>query len=242
MTRIALFASEQTVNLLQTKRGGGVLATHPPTLTVTRRNRAMARLDITDQRFGRLVALFREPLPNRNSFWRCICDCGREKSLRIGDLRRGETKSCGCTQYVKGHGGRRTRLYGIWSKMLWRCSNPNCGTYDRYGGRGITVCDEWKKDFAAFRVWATSHGYAEHLTIDRIDNDGPYAPGNCRWISQREQCLNKSDSRFLTHEGETLTLSEWATRYGLNHTCISRRIDRGWSVARALTQPPRVTR
>jgi hypothetical protein len=120
--------------------------------------------------------------------------------------------------------------------MMTRCNNPNSERYYRYGGRGIQVCGEWMHNFPAFRDWALSHGYEEGLTIDRVDLDGNYCPDNCRWIPAAEQMKNTSASRYLSFNGETLILADWARRVGLTAETISRRIKRGWSVERALTE------
>lgn len=201
----------------------------------------MARLDITGQRFGRLLAICRLPDPNRHGRWLCKCDCGREKTILIGDLRRsrGREKSCGCGPVGNTkHGGRQTRLYRIWTAMIRRCSNPKCDAYSRYGGRGIVITDQWR-DFGAFRTWASAHGYGETLTIDRINNDGNYEPGNCRWVSHRQQCLNRSTNRLIVHNGERLALIEWAERLGMKPACLIQRLTRGWTVERAMTAPIR---
>jgi hypothetical protein len=123
--------------------------------------------------------------------------------------------------------------------MMTRCNNPKSDRYYRYGGRGIKVCDEWLHNYTAFRDWALSHGYEEGLTIDRIDLDGNYNPENCRWITPSEQMKNTSTNCFLTFNGETLILAEWSRRVGISAETISRRIKRGWSIERALTEKGR---
>lgn len=138
------------------------------------------------------------------------------------------------------HGKRRTRMYRIWSDMKSRCNNQNRPKYARYGGRGITVCSEWMSDFQAFYNWAMENGYQDDLSIDRIDNDGNYCPENCRWITMREQAANKSTNHYITHEGMTLTMTEWARRIGIPREVLKDRICRyGWEHERALTTPVR---
>lgn len=137
------------------------------------------------------------------------------------------------------HGKRHTRLYGIWLQMKTRCYNANCDRFDDYGGRGITVCDEWKNDFQSFYDWSMSHGYDDSLSIDRINNDGNYAPGNCRWATRIIQSRNTRRSHLITFNGETHTLVEWCEIKGLSRSCLDNRIRYGWDVERALNTPMR---
>lgn len=120
--------------------------------------------------------------------------------------------------------------------MKNRCTNPNADNYPFYGGRGIKVCDEWRDDFIPFRDWAISSGYADNLTLDRINNDGNYEPSNCRWETHLNQCNNTRRNHLLTFQGETHTISEWARIVGMNADTLERRINRmGWSIQKALT-------
>lgn len=121
------------------------------------------------------------------------CECGTEKSVRVSDLKSGDSRSCGCLNREQStkHGGRQTRLYGTWVRMIQRCINPNNKRYKYYGGRGISVCDEWRSSFANFRDWAKSTGYKDHLTLDRVNNDKGYWPENCRFVTQVVQCQNR---------------------------------------------------
>ncbi len=134
------------------------------------------------------------------------------------------------------------RLHGIWSHMIERCEKPTDNAYPRYGGRGITICREWRNDFQAFCKWAWENGYDPKLapmdcTIDRIDNDGNYEPNNCRWISNREQARNRSDNRVLTFNGKTMVLTDWAKLLDMPKSTLRKRLDSGWSVEDALTKP-----
>lgn len=157
--------------------------------------------DLTGKKFGRLTVIKYLGA----SKWLCICECGNEKAISQDCLVRRGTKSCGCLQREAAarvgtrHGGSKTRLYRVWQSMKTRCTHPSHRSYKNYGGRGIKVCDEWL-DFAEFEKWALSSGYMPDApkgvcTLDRIDVDGNYEPSNCRWVSVKEQNLNKRPYR-----------------------------------------------
>lgn len=129
--------------------------------------------------------------------------------------------------YKTKHGGTHTRLYNVWCGMKERCKNPKSKRFARYGGRGIKVCDEWENDFAEFREWALNNGYADKLTIDRIDNNKGYSPDNCRWATQKEQNRNYSRNHMITYQGETKCLVDWADEFGINRGTVLFRIKQG---------------
>jgi hypothetical protein len=201
-----------------------------------RKGRAKARRDLTGQRFGQLIALSY----SSDGKWNVLCDCGRETTTDGGHLTTGHTKSCGCTARARAASGRRrhgmtdTPTYKVWCNMRDRCERQEATAYANYGGRGITVCEAWRS-FAAFLSDMGQRPSLAH-SIDRIDNDGNYEPGNCRWATDLDQANNKRSNRFITHAGETMTLHAWSVRTGLSATLIHKRMkDLGWSVERALT-------
>ena len=132
-----------------------------------------------------------------------------------------------------------TRLYRIWSGIKDRCCNQNSKYWDRYGARGITVCNEWKNSFEQFYQWSLDNGYRENLTLDRIDNNKGYSADNCRWATYKEQENNRSNNRKLEYEGEVHTISQWSDIVGIEQRLISQRLYHGWSIKRALTELPK---
>jgi len=206
-----------------------------------------ARIDITGQVFGRLTAISFSRKPKGRKFsivWLCRCECGGETTATVDLLRGGHVRSCGCYQREVAaranteHGGHGTRLYRIWKNVVQRCTYPGFRDFHLYGGRGIKVCDRWRHSFAAFREDMGEPPTPKH-SIDRIDNDGHYEPGNCRWATRREQNNNTRKNHFVTYAGETLTLSEWSRRTGIRAGLLHARITRpGWPAGRALSEPP----
>jgi len=171
----------------------------------------MKKIDITGQRFGRLVVLSDTGKKSGiHTIWLCQCDCGKLVEVRGSDLRSGDTKSCGClrkeiakeivkkvmTIHGDGKRGREARLHRVWRNMKSRCYNPNSINYKYYGDKKIKICDEWKDNYIAFKLWALANGYQDDLTIDRIDGDGDYCPKNCRWLTLFENLRNRSFKRW----------------------------------------------
>lgn len=202
-------------------------------------------IDLTGQRFGRWIVLRRAPNnENGTAMWFCRCDCGKERTVIGRDLRNGKSRSCGClssdiaSTRLKKYTFRDKRLYWIWCAMRKRCSNPNHQFYYVYGGRGITVCQEWAQDFGAFQQWAFANGYRADLTIDRIDNDMGYSPENCRWSSVEEQANNHRNNVKITFWGKTLSISRWARIVGINEQTLRSRVAAGWTAEQTLTIKP----
>ena len=187
--------------------------------------------DLTGKRFGMLTVLGIDDRGTRKTYWMCQCDCGNVKSVRSDSLQNGAIKSCGCLKKKQdamnltsnhSHKMSGTRLFGEWQGMKGRCFNKNNARFARYGGRGITVCDEWRDDFSAFARWAVENGYDDKLTLDRIDNDKSYSPENCRWADARTQSRNRSTNVSVTIGNSTRTLTEWCEIFHLDpHTVFA---------------------
>lgn len=192
--------------------------------------------DIEGQRFGRLTVLSYAGTRYGFRQWNCICDCGNEYVTAGFRLRHRKTRECRNCAYdqIRTHGQHKTRTYRTWIAMRNRCQSETSKAYANYGRRGISFCKRWQK----FENFLEDMGEApEGLSIDRINNNGNYEPGNCRWSTRKEQCRNKRNNVRLTMGGETLTLAEWTERYGIRSTTMTKRIERGWSVERAITEP-----
>lgn len=163
----------------------------------------MRLVDLTDKRFGRWRILYRAPNAGRVTRWYALCDCGKGCIIRSVDVLSGRSHSCGCLRREMLstnkliHGGKGSRLYRIWQGIKNRCLNPKCSGFRYYGGKGVKVFSKWLH-FESFRDWSTRSGYADNLTIDRLDSAGNYTPKNCRWVSKsensRESALRRWDS------------------------------------------------
>lgn len=207
-------------------------------------------IDLTGERYGRLTVtefshFQRSPSGHKNAYWKCICDCGAVVVKPTFRLRSGNVKSCGC---FKVDEIRRTRtkpfdrrLYGVYDGMLKRCYDPRFEYYSYYGGRGITICEEWLGDNGLdnFRRWAMQNGYRRGLTIERKNNDEGYSPDNCAWVDRFEQGKNKRNNILVTINGETKILAEWCRILDVPYWRVKRRRrSPGWSTVEALLVPP----
>ena len=191
--------------------------------------------DLTGKRFGRLTVIGIDDRGDRKTYYNCQCDCGNVKSVRSDSLISGAIRSCGCMKkeqdlenLTANHSHRMsgTRIYGIWQGIKKRCYNPHEARYDRYGGRGIKMCDEWRESFQSFYDWATENGYEETLSIDRIDNNGDYCPENCRWSDTQEQARNRSSTIRITIGNATKTLTEWCEIFEVDSKMVFARYKR----------------
>lgn len=224
--------------------------------------------EMIGKKFGRLTVIEQmEDIINvdskgrthRRKMVKCLCDCGNETIVRYDVLlgTRHHTRSCGClqreraSQALKGlnkpvYGDSRERLHNIWYLIIDRCRNPESPCYDRYGGRGIDICDEWADGidgYFRFKEWALANGYSKDLSVDRINNNSGYSPENCRWATREEQGNNKCNNRMIEHDGKTMTISQWARELGVPMKNLHNRIvNLGWDIDRAFTQPYRKPR
>ena len=194
--------------------------------------------DLTGQKFGRLTVLRQapdriKPSGAHSKMWECQCDCGNIKIISRSSLVSGDTISCGCYHkehvhdFGKKHGLTHTKLYTKWNGMVQRCTNPNAIHYNMYGGRGITICDEWRNDFYSFYSWSIENGYTDKLTIDRIDNNKGYCPENCRWTDLKTQANNTRRNHYITYNNETKTLTQWAKLLNVNVETLRYRVNHG---------------
>jgi hypothetical protein len=183
------------------------------------------KLDLYGQMFGRLVVLNEAESQKRwETVWQCLCACGNVKKVRAKHLRSGQVTSCGCRQGGFTHGMTKTRIYRVWCQMRRRCSTPNDRGWHLYGGRGITVCERWQ---SFNRFYADMGDPPPSTSLDRIDNDGPYSPENCRWATNAEQARNKRSNVFLTYGGITQTITDWARAKGIKESTLHGRYQRG---------------
>lgn len=202
--------------------------------------------DLTGLKFGRwlTVKLSPEKKYGRQIAYDCVCDCGTKRLLAGYRLTSKQTESCGCAALeastIKNtkHGLWKHRLHGTWRSMKERCYNPNHDAYHRYGGRGITVCERWHK--VEYFISDNDQLALPGTTIDRKDNDLPYSPGNCRWVTRRAQANNRDNNIVLEFRGKTKTVAEWAKELQMFEPTLRKRILQcGWSVEKALTTPVR---
>jgi hypothetical protein len=191
---------------------------------------------VIGQKFGRLTLISLMPNKRYRTFF-CKCDCGNTLVIRGDSILRSKLPSCGC--YFKEimrelqhrshitHNKTNTRIYKEWQNMKKRCLYPNFEHYDRYGGRGISICPEWKEHFESFYKWAIANGYNDTLTLDRVNNDGNYEPANCRWATRTEQVNNRCDTVFINYENNRETLASLSKILGLTYSNVKTKYYRG---------------
>lgn len=204
-------------------------------------------IDITGQRFGRLLVVSYHGSRKRHAFWLCRCDCGMSKVVNGKAMRAGDIVSCGCYDRerrrrpkVPGHKAKESITYTSWRAMRERCANPNAGNYDDYGGRGVKCCDRWAH-FTNFLADMGERPSRLH-SIERKDNDGDYEPDNCVWATRVVQNRNSSHCVNITHRGQTLCVAEWSKLLRIPAPTIYSRVDRGLPVEKVLAKPTRPRR
>ena len=197
-------------------------------------------IDLTEQRFGRLIALSRaENDKNQQKRWNCICDCGKLTTVYAGNIKCGETKSCGCLRMEesstreKTHGMAKSSEYNIWAGMKARCINIKHPAFERYGGRGIKVCDKWLESFEKFYEDMGERPSVKH-SLDRIDNNGSYELSNCRWATDLEQARNTRRNIMING----ISLPQYCEENGLSYNTITIRVRRGVPLEYAMTHTP----
>lgn len=198
--------------------------------------------DLTGKRFGRLIVLkqiedYVVPSGRHHPQWLCSCDCGKENVKVLGtSLKNGHTRSCGCLREENlktastTHGDSYSKLYGVYKSIIDRCYNPNNKRFKDYGGRGITVCDEWKDSYISFKMWAMSSGYKDGLSIDRENNDLGYSPSNCRWATRIVQQNNMRRNHIVDYNGQSKTIAEWSRELNISYDKLWNVIKKGLTI------------
>lgn len=207
----------------------------------------MRFVDLTGQRFGRLVVIGRAQINIWNKpAWTCRCDCGTMRTLRGCALQSQNTRSCGCLKrdmagtqnLTHGETNQRTTTpeFRAWCNIRRRCYDRKTPSFKDYGGRGIVVCERWRTSYDAFLADMGRKPSPSH-TLDRIDNNGPYSPENCRWTTRVIQANNTRRNRLLAHNGQVHSVKDWSQLTGLSLSCIWTRLANGWSIHDTLTRP-----
>lgn len=187
--------------------------------------------NLTGQKFNKLTVLYLDKSRPSRAHWVCRCDCGNTVSVRADLLKNGNTKACGClyNKHNQALQGNHSRIYGIYHDMKKRCYNTKNKSYKFYGGKGITISDEWLGDngFENFYTWSLNHGYSDRLSIDRINPLLPYSPDNCRWVTWGVQANNKSNNLKIAYNGQTKSLASWCRELNLNYSKVRQRMYNG---------------
>lgn len=204
------------------------------------------RLNLEGQRYGRWTAIALVGRQGSNGLWLCRCECGTERPVSALNLRSGASQSCGCLRSERSasahtkHGLVGTPEYRAWVHARKRCDDTGDNSYHNYGGRGIRVCEEWRNDFAAF-IGDMGQRPSPRHSLDRIDNERGYEPGNCRWADRSTQARNTRRNRWIVIDGERRLLTDWSELSGIGHTTIIWRLRAGWPPKRAVFEQSRLS-
>ena len=189
------------------------------------------KIDMIGKRFGKLLVIdTAESNSSGQARWVCKCDCGNTITTTGYSLRGGHTSSCGCTRNEKianlrkTHGESNTRLFKIWMGIKHRCTRESASDYSLYGGRGISICEEWLNNYEVFRDWAIANGYSENLSLDRIDPNGNYEPSNCRWANVYTQAENRRNAHIVEYHGDTGALDPMCRKLNINSKTVRTRM------------------
>lgn len=203
-------------------------------------------MNLIGEKFNKLTVISKAPARTKGKcYWNCKCDCGNFKVVKTSDLIRGKTKSCGClvnrTRMFPAYDNLPSEIKRVlrtrYRSMLARCYNPKTNDFNIYGGKGITVCDEWKNSYKKFAAWALDSGFNPSLSIDREDPNGNYCPENCRWVTMKEQQNNRTNNSIYEYNGETKTISQLAEKYGINKNTLIWRLSKGMCIKDAIETP-----
>ena len=197
----------------------------------------MRLINLSGKQFGRLTVIKRIGSQSGDITWLCLCECGKEKIVLRGNLKSGNTKSCGCYIIQHGHciSNSVSPTYGSWSAMKARCNNKKNPRYAGYGGRDIKICEHWLNSFENFL--ADMGERPPGTTLERKNNNGDYEPDNCCWGTSEQQYSNKRNNHFLTYRGQSLHVSKWERQLGFKVGIVASRLRRGWTVQQALSIP-----
>lgn len=201
-----------------------------------------AKIDLVGKVFGRLTVVSYAYMEKRHHYWSTVCECGTKTVVGGCHLRSGHTKSCSCLnreetskrESIHGQSANTTPEYQAWNSMKARCYNIKNRRHHRYGGRGIKVCEQWLHSFESFFADMGLKPSADY-SLDRIDNDKDYSPDNCRWATSQQQSNNRSGNLMITHNGKTMTKSDWLRETGIPRATFDQRRKKGWSIERCLT-------
>lgn len=193
----------------------------------------ITKQEMIGKRFNNVVVLSYD----KNNYYTCKCDCGKIFKRRKDSILNKNNKTCGSCQR-ECHGDTHTRLYNIYKNMISRCIKSYANHYEDYGGRGISICDDWKKSYLSFKNWSMKNGYRNNLTLDRINNNGNYEPSNCRWVTRKVQSNNTRRNKMITYKGKTQSFGSWCDELNIKRTTLRKKLEHtNYDLEKALKLP-----